>query len=217
MRGFTFSLRVFNSAISSADLLLVVDATLRVVEEGEVDDLPVEEATDAVLRTVDGVPVVTRVGRVVEAVGEVTFLVAPPPFTELVVERTEGTVVFRVNKGDAVVDPGEVTTEALLVTPGVTVAREVAVAAVLEVVVVVPIVEGVLEARTELAVGFVAVVERAVGEGFVAVLVGGVLEGFAVLVGTAGFLVPALASPAAAKDDMRLLTLGELSLIWYTI
>lgn len=203
-------------------MVVAVDGTLRMVEEGEVEDLAVEEAADAALRAggVAGVPE-TRVGRAVEALGEVTFRV--PLFIELVVDRAEGTVVFRASEGDAVVDPVEEATDALLVTPGVDVAREDAVEVL--VVLVAPLtVDGVLEARMELAVGFVAVEERAVGEVAVfvavAVLLRGVLEGFAVVeVGTVGFLLPVPVSPAAAKDDIRLLTLGGLSVItiWYTI
>jgi hypothetical protein len=210
----TFAFIAFNSARSSADF--EADAAVRVVEEGEVvDDLPVVEAIEDVLRTgvVDGVPV-TRVGRVVEAVGEVTFRV---PFMELVVERTEGTVLFRVKEGDAVVDPAEEATEALLVTPGVAVARVFKVLALVGAVVAPLSVEGVLDARTELAVGLVAVRDVSeVGDTFaaLAVRVRGVLEGLVVAaVGTAGFLLPAVVSPAAAKDDMRLLTLGGLSVM----
>lgn len=187
-----------------------------VVEDGEADDLPVvpEEATEGVRRTgVADVPeVAVRTERAVDAVGEVAL--ALPFAIELVVERTEGTVVFRVSEGLAVVVAAvEVldATEVLLVTPGVAVALEVE--AVL--VAVLPV-TGVLDARIELAVGLAAV-ERtgeAVADLAVAVLeaVIGVLEALTVLVeegvvDVAGFLlVPA--RPAAASEDILLFTLG---------
>jgi hypothetical protein len=199
-------------------------AVFLVVEEAV--GLPVleAEATDAVLRTGLGVTVLVvepmtdpRV-RVVEAVGEVAFLaLAAVEVDVAAIARVavEGTVDFRVKLG--VVEVVEVT-EALLLTPGVAVARVV--------VVVVPVLvptEGVLEARTELVVVGLAAVEpilvRDVTAGFVAVdaaddLVIGVLEVVVVaafLTFEAGEAVPA--SPAAAKEDIRLFTLRGLSVI----
>lgn len=190
-------------------------ALVVVVEDGEADDLPVvpDEAMEAVRRTgVAGVPEVAgRTERAVDAVGEVTL--ALPFAIELVVERTEGTVDFRAREGLAdeagAVDVLEAT-EVLLVTPGVAVARVVD--AVL--VAVLPA-RGVLDARTEFAVGLVAVEERtdgAVADLAVAVLVAvvvGVLEALTELAdeGVIGFLL-APARPAAANEDIRLLTLG---------
>lgn len=205
------TLKAFNSAINSADLAALVV----VVEDGEADDLPVvpDEATEAVRRTgVAGVPeVAVRTERAVDAVGEV--ILALPFAIELVVERTEGTVDFRVREGLAD-EPGAVdvleATEVLLVTPGVAVAR------VVDAVLVAALpVRGVLDARTELAVGLVAVEERtdgAVADLAVAVLVAvvvGVLEALTELAdeGVVGFLL-APARPAAANEDIRLLTLG---------
>lgn len=205
------TLKAFNSAINSADLAALVV----VVEDGEADDLPVvpDEATEAVRRTgVAGVPeVAVRTERAVDAVGEV--ILALPFAIELVVERTEGTVVFRVREGLAdeagAVDVLEAT-EVLLVTPGVAVAR------VVDAVLVAALpVRGVLDARTELAVGLVAVEERTDGAAAdlaVAVLVAvvvGVLEALTELAdeGVVGFLL-APARPAAANEDIRLLTLG---------
>lgn len=205
------TLKAFNSAINSADLAALVV----VVEDGEADDLPVvpDEATEAVRRTgVAGVPeVAVRTERAVDAVGEV--ILALPFAIELVVERTEGTVVFRAREGLAdeagAVDVLEAT-EVLLVTPGVAVAR------VVDAVLVAALpVRGVLDARTELAVGLVAVEERtdgAVADLAVAVLVAvvvGVLEALIELAdeGVVGFLL-APARPAAANEDIRLLTLG---------
>lgn len=196
-----------------------------VVEEAV--DLPVlvAEATDAVLRTGLGVAVlvvepitVARV-RVVDAVGEVTFLtlvaleVDAAPVALVVVE---GTVDFRVKLG--VVEVVEVT-EVLLVTPGVAVAR------VAGVVVVVPVLlatKGVLEARTELVVvGLVAVeptLVRDVTAGFVVVdaaddLVIGVLEVVGAVFLTVEPGAEAPDRPAAAKEDIRLFTLGGLSVM----
>lgn len=205
------TLKAFNSAINSADLAALVV----VVEDGEADDLPVvpDEATEAVRRTgVAGVPeAAVRTERAVDAVGEVTL--ALPFAIELVVERTEGTVVFRAREGLAdeagAVDVLEAT-EVLLVTPGVAVARVVD-----AVLVAALLVRGVLDARTELAVGLVAVEERtdgAVADLAVAVLVAvvvGVLEALTELAdeGVVGFLL-APARPAAANEDIRLLTLG---------
>lgn len=187
-----------------------------VVEDGEADDLPVvpDEATEGVRRTgvVDVPEAAVRTERAVDAVGEVTF--ALPFAIELVVERTEGTVVFRVREGLAV-DAAAVdvldATEVLLVTPGVAVA--LVVDAVL--VAVLPA-TGVFDALTELAVGLAAV-ERtgeAVADLAVAVLeaVTGVLEALTELVDegvvdVAGLLlVPA--RPAAANEDILLFTLG---------
>lgn len=191
-----------------------------VVEVGEAGDLPVvpDEATEAVRRAgVAGVPeVAARTERAVDAVGEVTL--ALPFAIELVVERTEeGAVAFRVSEGvageAAAVDVVEAT-EVLLVTPGVAVARVVEPA--LDAPDAALLATGVFDARTELAVGLVAVerADEAVADLAVAVLVAvvGVLEAFTVLgdegvVEVAGFLlVPA--RPAAANEDIRLLTLG---------
>lgn len=184
------------------------------VEDGDADDLPdvPDEATEGVRRTgVVGVPeVAVRTERAVDAVGEVTL--ALPFAIELVVERTEGTVVLRMSEGLAVavaaVDVLDAT-DVLLVTPGV------AVALVVEAVLVAPLpVTGVFDARTELAVDLVMVeraVEAVTGLAVAAVLVAvpGVLGALTVLVeagvvDVAGLLlVPA--RPAAASEDILLL------------
>lgn len=175
---------------------------------------PLEEATEGDLRTAVGDVTTDRV-RVVDAVGEVTFLLGGTAELEVVDVRLEGTVVFLVTLG--VVEVVEVT-EVRLVTPGVAVARVVpGVARVVVVaagVVPVLVTPGVLEARIELvAVGLVAVEVRDVTGGLEVVdFVMGVLEAAAegvrfTVEGDAD--VPA--RPAAAKDDIRLFTVGAES------
>lgn len=195
--------------MSSADFVVAVDpltGLLEVVEAALV--LPFVEVTEGVLRT--GVVLVvpaTDLVRVVEAVGEVTFLplvtVPVPGATRLV----EGTVDFLAKLG--VVEVVEVT-EVLLATLGVAVARVGGGA------LVVGVMPGVLEART-VPVGLVAVeptLVREVTAGFadaVEDLVIGVFEvvEVALFTGEVGAAVPA--RPAAAKEDIRLFTLGVLS------
>lgn len=191
-------------------LLVVVEAVEDLAEVAEV-----AEAIDPVLRTVGGVAVfgvepITDLVRVVEAVGEVTFL----PFTGAVdVEAArpgvEGTVDFLVRLG--VVEVVEVT-EALLATPGVTVPR-------VEGVLVAGVIPGVLEARIGL-VGLVVVeptLVRTVGlvNGTVDFVMG-VLEAVEVTLLVGGGAAEAPARPAAAKEDILLFTLGAgLSDIFY--
>ena len=141
--------------------------------------------------------------------GEVVFL------TVLVVERTEGTVDFRASVGAGDVDPVEDATEALRDTDD---AEDAPVKEAREgVAVFVPSAEGVFDARTDegLAVPLVRVVGEAgalVAVPVPAVFTVGVLVGLAVEEMAAGFLlVPA--RPAAAKEDILVLTLGELSVI----
>lgn len=173
------------------------------VEEAVVDLAEVAEATEPVLRTVGGIAVfgvepITDLVRVVEAVGEVTFL---PLRGTVDVEVTrlavEGTVDFLVELG--VVEVVEVT-EALLATPGVAVPR-------VEGVLVAGVIPGVLEARIGLVVVEPTLV-RTVGlvDGTVDFVMG-VLEAVevALLMG-GGAAAPA--RPAAANEDILLFTLG---------
>lgn len=174
---------------------------------------PLEEATEGDLRTAVGDVTTDRV-RVVDAVGEVTFLLGGTAVLEVVDVRLEGTVVFLVTLG--VVEVVEVT-EVRLVTPGVAVARVVpGVALVVPGVVPVLVVEvtpGVLEARIELvAVGLVAVEVRDVTGGLVVVdFVMGVLEAAEGVRFTVEGEADVPARPAAAKDDIRLFTVGAES------
>ena len=175
--------------------------------------LPVEEATEGFLRK--GVVLVlllpiTERARVVEAVGEVTFLVLGE--VEVVVEaRVAGTMDFLTVLGEVVeategrrVTPGVVGVARVVVVVDPGVAR-VPVVVLVRVVVAGLVVPGVLEARIGLAVGLETVDVRGVVDAVV-VLAMGVFE--AVETGfLAGAVVPA--RPAAANEDKRLFTLGE--------
>lgn len=173
---------------------------------------PLEEATEGDLRTEVGEVTTDRV-RAVDAVGEVAFLLGGTVVLEVVEVRLEGTVVFLVTLG--VVEVVEVT-EVRLATPGVAVARVVPGAALVAGVVPVLVVEatpGVLEARIELvAVGLVAVAVRDVTGGLDVVdFVMGVLEAAEGVLFTVEGGADVPARPAAAKDDIRLFTLGAES------
>lgn len=212
---FTFSFKAINSDVSSADLVVEVVALLA-VSMGEGEAVVALPAIVDALRAVFG----TVVGRVVRAVvsfGNVDFLAVED--AELVEDRTVGVVVFRVTEGLAGVVgvPVLETSEDLLVTPGVAVARVVPVALATGVA-------GVFEARTEAVVGFGVVVERTDGVALVVLFadfVMGVLEALTVAddfavaeafaVGVVVGFVPA--RPAAASEDIRFLEFGKLSAI----
>lgn len=212
--------------MSSADLVVAVDPLTGLLGPFEAALVLPFEVTEAVLRTgvVLVVPTIDRV-RVVEAVGEVTFLpfATVPEVAAVVLVRlvVDGTVDFLTGAVEV-----EEVTEVLLATLGVAVGR------VGGPVVVAVLMPGVLEARTVEVVGLVVPVAVEVGlvpiepvrvavVGFVVVdvavedLVMGVFEVVEVALLTGeeeGFAVPA--SPAAAKEDIRLFTLGVLSDIY---